>query len=188
MTVCNRLCRKQMGNIQFKLAIDVCQEMEWPWWRDTWNTMNVPKHSFICWQTMHRREYGNMGICEETECLLCGCKPEHLFFEYEYSVKCLMAVLKRMGLNIQRTNLEGIWRRLARKATGKISRALIRAIIAALIYHISQAQNGALWNKAVVRSKEIMKKIRKESKGKFMSRIHRGIKCKDRKWIDNLFV
>uniref|UniRef100_A0A3Q7I1Q6 Uncharacterized protein n=1 Tax=Solanum lycopersicum TaxID=4081 RepID=A0A3Q7I1Q6_SOLLC len=39
-----------------------------------------------------------MGICEETECLLCGCKPEHLFFEYEYSMKCLMAV--------QRTNLE----------------------------------------------------------------------------------
>ena len=111
-----------------------------------------------------------------------------MLFECEYSMKCLMAVLEWMRLNIQRTNLEGIWRRLARKATGKISRALIRAIIAALIYHIWQAQNGALWNKAVVRSKELMKKIREESKGKFMSRIHRGIKCKDRKWIDNLFV
>ena len=100
-------------------------------------------------------------------------------------MKCLMAVLEWMRLNIQRTNLEGIWRRLARKATGKISRALIRAIIAALIYHIWQARNGALWNKAVVRPTKIMKKIREESKGRFMSR---GIKCKDRKWIDNLFV
>ena len=70
---------------------------------------------------------------------------------------------------LERTNLEGIWRRLARKATGKISRGLIRAIIAALIYHIWQAQNGALWNKAVVRPMEIMK----ESKGSFMSRIYR---------------
>ncbi|KAK6796866.1 hypothetical protein RDI58_004567 [Solanum bulbocastanum] len=43
-------------------------------------------------------------------------------------------------------------------------------------------------NKAVVRPTEIMKKTREESKGRFMRRIHKGIKCKDRKWIDNLYV
>ncbi|WMV15063.1 hypothetical protein MTR67_008448 [Solanum verrucosum] len=135
-----------------------------------------------------RDRLARMGICQETECLLCECKPEnidHLFFECEYSMKCVMGVLEWMGLNIQRTNLEGLWSRLARKAKGKINRALIRAIIAELIYHIWQARNGALWNKAVVRPTE---KIREESKGRFMSRIHKGIKCKDRKWIDNLYV
>lgn len=70
---------------------------QWPWWRDTWNKMNVPKHSFICWLAMHRRlltrdRLARMGVCQETECLLCGCKPEnidHLFFECDYSKKCL---------------------------------------------------------------------------------------------------
>ena len=56
---------------------------QWPWWRDIWNTMNVPKHSFICCLTMHMRlltrdRLAKMGICEETECLLCGCKPESI--------------------------------------------------------------------------------------------------------------
>ena len=74
------------------------------------------------------------------------------------------------------------------EAIGKISRALIRAIIAALIYHIWQARNGALRNKEVVRPTEIMKNIREDRKRRFMSRIHGGIKCKDRKRIDNLFV
>ncbi|KAH0722958.1 hypothetical protein KY289_006002 [Solanum tuberosum] len=169
---------------------------QWPWWRDTWNKMNVPRHSFICWLAMHRRlltrdRLARMGVCQETECLLCGCKPEnidHLFFECDYSKKCLEGVLEWMGLNIQRTNMEGIWSRLVRKEKGKISRALIRAIIAALIYHIWQARNGALWNKVVIRPTEIMKKIREESKGRCMSRIIAGIRCKDRKWIDNLYV
>ncbi|KAK4730249.1 hypothetical protein R3W88_023237 [Solanum pinnatisectum] len=138
--------------------------------------MNVPKHSFICWLAMHRRLLMLivwMGVCQETKCLLCGCKPEnidHLFFKCEYSKKCLEGVLEWMGLSIQRTNMEGIWSRLARKAKGKITR------------------NGALWNKAVVRPMEIMKKIREESKGRFMSRILVGIRFKDRKWIDNLYV
>lgn len=56
-----------------------------------------------------------------------------------------------MGLNIQRKNMQGIWRRLARKATRDISKTLIRAIIATLIYLIWKARNEALWKKALVR-------------------------------------
>uniref|UniRef100_A0A3Q7FJ25 Reverse transcriptase zinc-binding domain-containing protein n=1 Tax=Solanum lycopersicum TaxID=4081 RepID=A0A3Q7FJ25_SOLLC len=44
-----------------------------------------------------RDRLAKMGICEERECLSCGCKPEsieHIFFECEYSMKCLMAVLE----------------------------------------------------------------------------------------------
>lgn len=80
-----------------------------------------------------------------------------------------------MGLNIQTKNMEGIWRRLAGKATREISKRLIRQIIATLIYLISKAQNGALWKKALVMPTKINKKTSNEINGRFMSRIDRDM-------------
>lgn len=86
-----------------------------------------------------------------------------------------MGILEGMGLNIQRKNMEGIWRRLARKAIREISKTLIREIIATLIYLIWKARNGALWKKAVVMATKISKKTRNEINGRFMSRIDRAM-------------
>ncbi|KAK4715663.1 hypothetical protein R3W88_014001 [Solanum pinnatisectum] len=131
--------------------------------------MNIPKHSFICWIVMHRRlltrdRPAKMGIYQDKECLLCGSKPEsinHLFFE---------------------TNIEGLWRRITRRAKGKISRSLIKAVLAALTYHIWQARNGALWNEAVTSPGKILKMIKEESRSRITASNN-----KDADWINNLF-
>ncbi|KAK4708594.1 hypothetical protein R3W88_029519 [Solanum pinnatisectum] len=106
--------------------------------------MNVPKHSFICWIVMHRRpltrdRLAKMRICQDKECLLCGSNPEnidHLFFECEFSKECLKGVLEWLKIGINKTNIEGIWRRVTRKAKGRCRRSIIKAVAAALIYHI----------------------------------------------------
>ncbi|KAH0639416.1 hypothetical protein KY285_036002 [Solanum tuberosum] len=77
-------------------------DSQWPWWRETWNKMNIPKHSFICWIVMHqtlltRDKPAKMGICQDKECLQCGSRPEsinHLFFECKFSNECLKGVLE----------------------------------------------------------------------------------------------
>lgn len=145
---------------------------------------------------MHKRlltrdRLAKMGVCQDTECLLCGRKPEsisHLFFECDYSMKCLQGTLEWLDVNINKTDLEELWSRIARRAKGKISRSLIRAIVAALIYHIWQARNGALWNKAVTKPTEILKRIKEESKCRMMDILQKKTQCKDKGWIENLYI
>ncbi|KAK4731425.1 hypothetical protein R3W88_024413 [Solanum pinnatisectum] len=108
-----------------------------------------------------------MGICWDKECLLCGSRPEsinHLFFECEFSNEFLKEVLEWLKIGVKRTNIEGLWRRITRRAKGKISRSLIKAVLAALIYHIWQVRNGALWNKVVTRPEKNLKMIKEESR------------------------
>lgn len=90
-----------------------------------------------------------MGICDDTECLLCGERPEmrdHLYFECKFSQACLLDVLKRMHSQVQKTDITGLWTRVARKANGKLSKAFIMAVLAAVIYKIWITRNDVLWN------------------------------------------
>ncbi|KAK4733533.1 hypothetical protein R3W88_007794 [Solanum pinnatisectum] len=157
--------------------------------------MNIPKHSFIRWIVMYRRiltrdRLAKMGICQEKECLLCRSEPEsinHLFFACEFSKECLKGVLEWLKIGIKNTNIDGLWRRITRKAKGMISRSLIKAIIALLIYHIWRARNGALWNKAVTRPAKILKMIKEESRSRTSGSTQKKHTSKDATWIDNLF-
>lgn len=64
-----------------------------PQGRSVWNRMNLPKHSFICWFTMHQRQQTkarlcHLGINQDDSCPMCGTQVEtiqHLFFEYSFS-------------------------------------------------------------------------------------------------------
>ncbi|XP_049381419.1 uncharacterized protein LOC125845987 [Solanum stenotomum] len=134
-------------------------DSQWPWWRDVWNKMNIPKHSFICWIVMHRR----------------------------ILTKDRIGVLEWLKIGINNTSIDGLWRRVTRRAKGKISRSLIKAIIAALIYHIWQARNGALWNKAVTRLTKILKMIKEESRSRTRGSTQKKHTNKDATWIDNFF-
>lgn len=65
-----------------------------------------------------------MEICQDKEGLLCGSSPEsidHLFFECVFSKECLRGVLDWLKIEINNTSIEGIWRRIARKAKGGIA-------------------------------------------------------------------
>ncbi|XP_074265598.1 uncharacterized protein LOC141588040 [Silene latifolia] len=62
-----------------------------------WNTMNVPKHSFIYWASQHFMlltldRMHKMGMGTATTCYICGMEPEkheHLFYQCEYNKICM---------------------------------------------------------------------------------------------------
>ncbi|KAK4733466.1 hypothetical protein R3W88_007727 [Solanum pinnatisectum] len=143
------------------------------------------KHSIICWIVMHRRlltrdKLAKMGICQDKDI-------DHLFFEYEFSKEWLKGVLDWLKIEINNTNIEGIWRRVTRKARGRYRRSIIKVVLAALIYHIWLARNGALWNKAVTRPATILNMIKKEIRSRTNGVTPKKCNNIDITWIDNLF-
>lgn len=103
--------------------------------------MNNPKHSFICWLAMRRRLLTKdrtlrMGITQDSESMLCNGHTEsidHIFFDCTFSKMCLEEVFKWLGMNIRNTEVTGLWRRMSRAAKGKIGRAFIQAVLAAVV-------------------------------------------------------
>ena len=88
-----------------------------------------------------------MGISQEEDCPLCGDHVEtidHLLFECEFSKACMSNFTQWIKQHIENQELEGYWTRLARKAKGKTSRALLWTMLAATIYHIWKARNEAV--------------------------------------------
>lgn len=130
--------------------------------------MNNPKHSFICWLAMRRRLLTKdrtlrMGITQDSESMLCNGHTEsidHIFFDCTFSKMCLEEVFKWLGMNIRNTEVTGLWRRMSRAAKGKIGRAFIQAVLAAVIYYIWRARNEAVWLMKVTRPHKVLEQIR----------------------------
>ncbi|KAM6543727.1 hypothetical protein CsatB_008174 [Cannabis sativa] len=63
------------------------------WFREVWNSYNIPKHRIILWLAVQNRlqtrtRVAKMKICQETSCLLCESEIEtagHLFFQCTFS-------------------------------------------------------------------------------------------------------
>ncbi|XP_060200203.1 uncharacterized protein LOC132628418 [Lycium barbarum] len=167
-----------------------------PWWRAVWSIATVPKHRFIFWLVMHERlltrvRLEKMGLCQDNFCGLCGRSPEtinYLFFECAYSQMCLEMVLTWLKAPKCRLEVQGMWRRLVRGTQGKISRGLIWAILAAMIYHIWNARNDAVWNHKIIRPQLMVQQIQEESRIRALEMLKRRITCNDRKWIEQLYM
>ncbi|KAK4736500.1 hypothetical protein R3W88_000197 [Solanum pinnatisectum] len=126
---------------------------QWQHWRGVWNSVNIPKHCFISWMAMHkqlltRERLKKMNISQEEKCPLCGDQVEtidYLIFECEFSKACMSIITQWTRQHVQNQEIEGYWKRLARRAKGKTSRAFLWMILAAVIYHVWKARNEAIW-------------------------------------------
>ncbi|XP_059315665.1 uncharacterized protein LOC132066361 [Lycium ferocissimum] len=151
------------------------------WWRVAWNKMNIPKHNFIYWLAMHGRlqtkgRLVEMGICQDNLCCLCGSCPEtieYLYFDCIFSRTCLEMILQWLKIKVNNTEMAGMWKRMARWARGKISRGVIWAVLAALVYQIWNARNGTCWSQAVPSPLVVIKQIKGESKIRVFDILHR---------------
>lgn len=109
---------------------------EWLWYRWIWGKGILPKHSFICWLSLHERfltkeRLYRMGICQEQKCQLCGEVPEtvkHIYFECPFSKKCILKLLQWLGKGTKQLDYKGIWRRLDRSTKGRECRLGISSI------------------------------------------------------------
>ncbi|XP_060972354.1 uncharacterized protein LOC133038276 [Cannabis sativa] len=85
-----------------------------PWSNLVWDRLIIPKHRFILWLVLWERLNMKERISKYThnmdsKCLSCGKKDEsidHLFFECDYSRKCLQEIKQFLQWNTPATNIK----------------------------------------------------------------------------------
>ncbi|XP_060179565.1 uncharacterized protein LOC132609537 [Lycium barbarum] len=134
---------------------------------------------------------GQLGISPDDKCAMCGDHEEtvqHIFFECNFSKKCLKATLEWIGTGVQHIDIQGIWKRVARSIQGRRCRGIATATLATLVYWIWKAQNKAVWDLKVPTIEGWMRQLKQECKMRKSWLMGKKMSQKERSWIDRLLT
>ncbi|XP_021767724.1 uncharacterized protein LOC110732114 [Chenopodium quinoa] len=140
------------------------------WYDWVWNHFNIPKHTFINWlsaldRLRTRDKLVQFGVCDSTECLLCGEDVEtsnHLFFACSYSAKVIDDVAYWLGLHNSLLHSLNNWKNWKERGKNSIQQRVALACLSAVVYNIWMARNHALWYKVVLRPDLLSKGVKRE--------------------------
>ncbi|XP_010666358.1 uncharacterized protein LOC104883517 [Beta vulgaris subsp. vulgaris] len=171
------------------------ETVRWHHW--VWNSLNIPKHSFISWLTIlgklrTRERLGMVGICSDTSCLLCTSGNDscsHLFFQCEFSHQVCQGVMGWFHIHSNsRENLYVHWRKWGWKFKTKYQQQVAYASLAAVVYHIWRARNNALWNQIVLRPDLVIKQIQVDVCIRMKAKLSNRWSERDKTWAASLMV
>ncbi|XP_056688751.1 uncharacterized protein [Spinacia oleracea] len=129
-----------------------------PWGSAVWNRASIPKTRVICWLMVQgrlqtRTRLHKMGIYNSTKCLLYEAKGEthsHLFFDCEYSRRCLQGIESWLDIPTSKVHYMGLLRWIKWKSNcSKFQKTAMHTAVNAIVYVLWRARNDALWNQKV---------------------------------------
>ncbi|XP_021730736.1 uncharacterized protein LOC110697654 [Chenopodium quinoa] len=131
------------------------------------------------------------GICQDNTCLLCGNAVEdrkHLFFDCDYSRKCISGISAWLNIPEFLFNIDTSWKYWGEKMQDPIKRKVCYAALAAVVYQIWYARNKAFWLKVIIHPRAVCRVICAE----VVKRCRQLINCKWKrqhcKWLYSLQV
>lgn len=94
------------------------------WDKLVWNRLSTPKHIFIMWLAIQRKQQNSeklqqIGVSNSNLCLICGNGAEnhsHLFFNCMFNTKCQKQIRSCLGIHISNLDLQLICRWIRRSA------------------------------------------------------------------------
>ncbi|XP_057246763.1 uncharacterized protein LOC130589513 [Beta vulgaris subsp. vulgaris] len=157
--------------------------------------MGIPRHQFCSWlatqgRLMTREKLHSWGVCDSDKCLICDEHTEdhrHLFFDCEYSRRCLSEIKQWCGVTIRSQDWQQVIHWLvSRRRDSKYRRMVQAAALEAVIYCIWQARNLALWEGKIPCIAHTVKKIKCDVKHRCITVMPKKISQNDRRWIEAL--
>ena len=143
----------------YKHCIGEKQTVRWD--KVVWNRLSISKWRFIFWLAIQNKLKTkallfSKKIIQDDLCLLCGSHAEtvqHLFFACHLSQKCLIKILKWLGIHIKINSILKLyhhkWKILYRKKN------VVFVVLTCLIHKIWLARNNAVWKGFVTTIKRI---------------------------------
>ncbi|XP_021760244.1 uncharacterized protein LOC110725080 [Chenopodium quinoa] len=168
------------------------EKVDWTDW--IWNRYNIPKTSFIVWLTMlnklkTRDTLMKLGISNTDRCLLCDAAVEshkHLFFDCQYSRRCLLLIGKWLGVREVHFDIQKTWKHWKRCFKDPIFRKISFASLADLVYQLWSVRNTAFWNHAIQIPEILCHKVCSEVVDRFHQLINQKWKRKHCQWLRKL--
>ncbi|XP_074283428.1 uncharacterized protein LOC141607978 [Silene latifolia] len=157
-----------------------------------WNTLNMPKTSFIFWAIMHKRlltkdRMIRMGISVLNVCDICGEAPEdyeHLFSSCKYTKLCVCLLQRKVHVQFKLPDLI-VWFSKGRGVT-KLQRRFVGACHVALFYRIWMVRNEVRFNGYVQRPEVLIQQILAEVMNRFQKLNDSTLHHYDRDWLRSL--
>lgn len=116
-----------------------------------WNTILLPKQSFVMWLALHGRlltkaklVHLNIHVEEPTCCLYQNATLEtskHLFVDYEYTQAVKPELILWSGVILPATELKGILELIGKKHWKRFHKQVVAVLCSAKVYHICKARN-----------------------------------------------
>ncbi|XP_074304759.1 uncharacterized protein LOC141639570 [Silene latifolia] len=153
-----------------------------------WNSLNLPKSSFIFWVFMHQRwatrdRLARMGLVVDPVCPICCLLPEshsHLVYECSYAKTCFCLLQRKLGCTVNPLHLVS-WFSTSRMT--KMQRRIIGACYIALIYWIWRIRNEARVDGSIWRPEVVILRIVADIKTRFLKHNVQPLRSRDRVWI-----
>ncbi|XP_062075913.1 uncharacterized protein LOC133780047 [Humulus lupulus] len=183
---------KYSVNMGYKM---LCEEQEKvTWHREVWNRYNVPKHSFITWLAIQshlqtKDKLFSFHIFQDTTCFFCEEAVEtatHLFFECEFSSRCLLEIKKWLDWRVRNRPLPELLRCISRAKLQRFKKQVLRATVASLVYQIWVNRNDCLWNQKMQTIAACVQVIKCNVKHRITSIRTKQFTQKEKEWFDTL--
>ena len=129
------------------------------------------------------------GMKIEAGCLLCDCQNEsvnHLFFECQYSRKCLEQVMKWAKWNCAARTLETCFKWIKKAKISVVKRRILYAILGATVYQIWHARNVAVWESKVWSIQHTVRCITSALNLRILHVLSKKTSIQDREWAESL--
>ncbi|XP_030502674.2 uncharacterized protein LOC115717843 [Cannabis sativa] len=173
----------------YQLLFDNRERLSWS--KNVWDRLIIPKHKFILWLVFWGRlntkeRIGKYNTTIDLTCILCGQEEEssnHLFFECEYSRKCLKGIHSWLQWRSTTTNMQQLANNISKnKAVPTARRSILRTILAGLVYHIWKARNDVFWHHKMWHTKVIIQQIQQECKLMILG-VSTKLTEEDKQWL-----
>ncbi|XP_074267047.1 uncharacterized protein LOC141590350 [Silene latifolia] len=163
-----------------------------PWRFMCWNSLNVPRTSFICWASLHKRlltrdRLVQMGICQDVLCCLCAKEPEthdHLFSGCDFTKRCVDLLKLKIRINFPEHDMVRWFS--ARTRFSVLQKLIAGACYVGLIYAVWSARNKARLLHHVIHPTVLVKRIWQEVMDRWKARNKRLLKPYDQQWISSM--
>ncbi|XP_074310093.1 uncharacterized protein LOC141645722 [Silene latifolia] len=162
------------------------------WYPLVWNRYNLPKWCFILWLKHHQRlltldRLQKMGITDQNFCFLCGLEPEnhtHLFVECAYATRCFQLLADWLHLPVG--NLSDLTLLLKMRSFSLLSKKVIQAAVAGVVYGIWQSRNHCRIDGYVQLPEKLLKQVQMDCKRRLQGVYQGFMKTADYHWCNAL--
>ncbi|XP_074267004.1 uncharacterized protein LOC141590305 [Silene latifolia] len=157
-----------------------------------WNTLNIPKSSFICWGIMHQRlltkdRLLRMGIIVDGGCEICAAANEdhkHIFSDCQYTRQCLSLFQLKMQVPMDLTDMI-TWFSKCRGIT-KFQKRFVGACYVDLLYSIWLVRNDARINGLVKSPRFVIQKVIEDVLHRFQRLNTSNLQSRERAWLQQI--
>ncbi|XP_074299464.1 uncharacterized protein LOC141630573 [Silene latifolia] len=157
-----------------------------------WNSLNLPRTSFIYWASrlqrlLTRDRIIEMGLVGMTHALRVHFAHEthgHLFYNCDFSTKCIRVLQQRLRISFPPQSFVQ-WYASGRERS-KLQRKFVCACFVSLTYEIWHARNIARLQGQIVRPEVLVFKLINSIKQRWSKRNHHILTQRDQVWIDSV--